>query len=362
MKKFRVGILGATGMVGQKFVQLLERHPWFDVVVVAASPQSAGKTYEEAVASRWKMDTAIPEKIKHLTVYAVENDLDEIVKRVDFVFSALDMDKEDIMRIEEAYASKEIPVVSNNSAHRWTEDVPMIMPEINPDHAKLIDIQRKNRGWKKGLIAVKPNCSIQSYVSILTSLKKFQPTNVHVVSMQAISGAGKNFETWPEMVDNVIPYICAEEEKSEKEPMRIWGEIKNKKIELAKTPVISATCIRVAVTNGHMASVSVSFEKKPTREQILEAIQNFNNPISTLNLPSAPKQLITYFEEENRPQTRLDRDLEHGMGISMGRLREDTHFDWKFIALSHNTVRGAAGGAILMAELLVKKGYIPNEN
>lgn len=361
-KKLRVGVLGATGMVGQKFIQLLENHPWFEVVAVAASPQSAGKTYGDAVASRWKMDTAIPEKIKHLTVYAVENDLDEVVKHVDFVFSALDMDKEDIKRIEEAYASKEIPVVSNNSAHRWTEDVPMIMPEINPEHVKLIDIQRTNRGWRKGLIAVKPNCSIQSYVSILTALKKFQPVNVHVVSMQAISGAGKTFETWPEMSDNVIPYIGGEEEKSEKEPMRIWGEITNDKIAIAETPKISATCVRVAASNGHMASVSVSFAQKLTKEQILEAVQHFSNPINDLHLPSAPKQLITYFEEENRPQTKLDRNIEHGMGISMGRLREDTHFDWKFIALSHNTVRGAAGGAILMAELLVKKGYITDED
>lgn len=358
MKKLQVGILGATGMVGQKFIKLLENHPWFDVVVVAASPHSAGKKYEEAVRDRWKMDKTIPEKIKNLKVYAVEDDLEKIAQQVDFVFSALDMEKDEIKKIEEAYASHEIPVVSNNSAHRWTEDAPMIMPEINPDHVKLIDIQRENRGWKKGLIAVKPNCSIQSYVSILTTLKKYKPTRVHVVSLQAISGAGKTFETWPEMVDNVIPYIGAEEEKSEKEPMRIWGELKNNSITPAITPQIAATCIRVAVTNGHMASVSVSFAEKPTREQIIESVKNFNNPISKLALPSAPKQLITYFEEENRPQTRLDRDIENGMGISMGRLREDKHFDYTFIALSHNTVRGAAGGAILLAELLVKKGYI----
>lgn len=358
MKKFKVGILGATGMVGQRFITLLENHPWFEVVLVAASPQSAGKTYEEAVKTRWKMDEPIPEKVKNLTVFAVEDDLEKIVKQVDFVFCALDLDKEQIKTLEIRYATAGIPVVSTNSAHRWTDDVPMLMPEINPEHISLIDIQRKNRGWKKGLIAVKPNCSIQSYVSILTALKQFKPQKVHVVSLQAISGAGKNFETWPEMVDNVIPYIGGEEEKSEKEPMRIWGELKDNTIEITKKPEIAATCIRVAATNGHMASVSVSFAIKPSKQQIIDAIKNFKNPLSDLNLPSAPKELITYFEEDNRPQTRLDRDIEHGMGISMGRLREDKHFDYTFIALSHNTVRGAAGGAILMAELLVNKGYI----
>lgn len=358
MKKFRIGILGSTGMVGQRFIQLLENHPWFDVVVVAASPQSAGKTYEESVKGRWKMDEPIPDKIKNLKVFAVEEDMQEIAKKVDFVFSALDMEKEDIQRVEEAYASLDIPVVSNNSAHRWTADIPMIMPEINPEHTKMIDIQRKNRGWKRGLIAVKPNCSIQSYVSVLTALREFIPKKVHVTSLQAISGAGKTFENWPEMVDNVIPFIGGEEEKSEKEPMKIWGKIKNKKFQLAQKPTISATCIRVAASNGHMASVSVSFAKNPSKEQILKAIKKFKNPISKFNLPSAPKEFIHYFEEDNRPQTKLDRNIEHGMGITMGRLQQDKHFDWKFIALSHNTIRGAAGGSILMAELLVKEGYI----
>lgn len=358
MKKLRVGILGATGMVGQQFINLLSNHPFFEVICVAASPQSSGKSFEEAVKGRWKIEATIPRYVRNLQVKAVERDMEEVAKEVDLVFSALDMEKDDIKKIEIAYAKLGIPVVSNNSAHRWTEDVPMIMPEINFNHLKLIDIQRKNRRWKKGLIAVKPNCSIQSYVSILTALKEFKPLRVQVASLQAISGAGKTFDTWPEMVDNVIPFIGGEEEKSEKEPLKIWAEIKNNKLVFARKPEISATCIRVAVSNGHMASVSVSFAKKPSRKQILNAIKKLGNPLKELELPSAPKQLIQYFEEENRPQTRIDRNFESGMGISMGRLQEDKHFDWKFIALSHNTIRGAAGGAILMAELLVKKGYI----
>jgi aspartate-semialdehyde dehydrogenase len=358
MKKYRVGILGATGMVGQKLLELLDKHPWFEVVTVAASPKSAGKKYSDVVADRWKMESPIPAKIKKLKLFAVEKDMKEIAKQVDFVFCALDMEKKDIQRIEEGYAALGIPVVSNNSANRWIDDVPMIMPEINPEHTELIDQQRKNRGWKKGLIAVKPNCSIQSYVSILTALKAFKPQRVHVVSLQAISGAGKTFETWPEMVDNVNPYIGGEEEKSEREPMKIWGDIKNGKINFAKKPDISATCIRVSVANGHMASVSVDFQKNPTKEEILDAIKNFANPISKLNLPSAPKHFIKYFEDDDRPQTKLDRDNERGMGISMGRLQKDKHFDWRFIALAHNTIRGAAGGAVLMAELLAKKGYL----
>ena len=357
MKKFRVGILGATGMVGQRFITLLEKHPWFDVVVVAASPQSAGKRYETSVKTRWKMTTAIPNSVKPLVIQSVKDDIEEIAKSVDFVFSALDMEKAEIREIEDAYAAHEIAVVSNNSAHRWTEDVPMIMPEINPEHVTIIDIQRKKRGLTKGFIAVKPNCSIQSYVSILTALKKFEPKRVDVVSLQAISGAGKIFESWPEMVDNVNPLIGGEEEKSEKEPMKIWGEIQNDNIVLAEAPSIAATCIRVPVTDGHMASVAVSFVKKPTKEQFIQAVEMFN-PLADLHLPSAPKQLMKYREEEDRPQTRLDRDYENGMGITFGRLREDKHFDWKFIALSHNTVRGAAGGAVLLAELLVKKGYV----
>lgn len=347
--EIKVGILGATGMVGQQFVKLLANHPWFKVVCVAASPQSAGKSYEEAVFGRWKLESDIPDNIKKLIVRTVEEDVVNIVRDVDLVFCALDMEKDKIKRIEEEYASRGVAVISNNSAHRWTIDVPMIIPEVNPQHVELINIQRQNRGWKSGLIAVKPNCSIQSYVIILTTLKKFNPQKVQVISLQAISGAGKTFADWPEMIDNVIPFIGGEEDKSEKEPLKIWGD--------SLKPVISATCIRVPVTNGHMANVSVSFETKPTREQILKNITEFN-PLSGLDLPSSPKTLIQYIEEENRPQTKLDRDYENGMGITMGRLQEDIHFDWKFVALSHNTIRGAAGGAILMAELLVKKGYV----
>lgn len=357
-KKLRVGILGATGMVGQRFIMLLVDHPWFEVVSVAASPNSAGKRFGDVVKSKWKMPSPIPQKVKNLIIRAVEEDFDKIVSEVDFIFCALDIDKDTIRDIENRYASADIPVVSNNSANRWTEDVPMIMPEINPEHVALIDIQRKKRRWKRGLIAVKPNCSIQSYVSILTALKKFEPKIVEVTSMQAISGAGKTFETWPEMVDNLNPFINGEEEKSEKEPMKIWGKIAGNKIVPAKKPSIIATCVRVPVADGHMASVSVKFGKKLSKEQILKAIKHFDNPLATLHLPSAPKQLIKYFEENDRPQTRLDRDYEHGMGITMGRLREDKNFCWKFVSLSHNTIRGAAGGAILMAELLTKKGYI----
>jgi len=356
--KLRVGILGATGMVGQRFVTLLSEHPWFEVVSVAASPNSAGKRYGDIVKNRWKMSSPIPEGVKDLVIRAVEDDLEIVAKEVDFVFSALDMDKDNIKDIEVRYASSDVPVVSNNSAHRWTADVPMIIPEINPQHAELIAIQRKNHGWKRGLIAVKPNCSIQSYVAVLTALKKFDPQEVQVVSMQAISGAGRTFETWPDMVDNVTPYISGEEEKSEKEPMKIWGELGSNKIISAKTPIIDATCIRVPVADGHMAAVSVSFDKKVTKEQLLDAIQNFDNPLSGLDLPSAPKQLINYFEEDDRPQTRLDRNYANGMGITMGRLRPGKIFDWEFVSLSHNTIRGAAGGAILMAELLVKQRYI----
>jgi aspartate-semialdehyde dehydrogenase len=356
--KLRVGILGATGMVGQRFVTLLADHPWFEVVTVAASPNSAGKTYGSVVKSKWKMASPIPPRVSKLIIKAVEDDFDEIVGQVDFVFSALDMDKEKIKEIEIRYASAGIPVVSNNSAHRWTDDVPMIIPEVNPDHVTLIDIQRKKRGWKRGLLAVKPNCSIQSYVGILTAWKKFDPKKVEVTSMQAISGAGKTFETWPEMVDNVNPFIGGEEEKSEREPMKIWGKISGYKIIPAKNPTISATCVRVPVADGHMASVLVTFGKKTTKEALLKAIREFQNPISGLGLPSAPKQLIHYFEQDDRPQSRLDRNYGNGMGISMGRLREGKHFDWEFVSLAHNTVRGAAGGAILMAELLVKRNYI----
>jgi aspartate-semialdehyde dehydrogenase len=357
-KKLKAGIIGATGMVGQRFITLLAGHPWFEVVCVAASPSSAGKSYQDAVAGRWKLSSALPDGVKDLVVRSVEDDLERIAGEADFVFCALDMDKEKIRELEVRYAAAGIPVVSNNSAHRWTVDVPMIMPEINPDHAALIDIQRKNRGWERGLVAVKPNCSIQSYVPVLTALQEFEPRVVDVVSMQAISGAGKTFETWPEMVDNVIPLIGGEEEKSEREPMKIWGEIKDGKVLPASSPIISATCVRVSASDGHMASVGVNFGKKPSRDDILSAIRDYRNPIASLDLPSAPKQFIKYFEEENRPQTRLDRDFENGMGITMGRLRPDKVFDWKFVCLSHNTIRGAAGGAILMAELLRAKGYI----
>lgn len=358
MKKLKVGILGATGMVGQRFVDLLSNHPWFEITCVAASPKSKGRLYKDAVENRWGLESEIPQQVKTLKVFSVVDDLKRIAREADLVFCALDMDKEEIKKIEIAYANEGIALVSNNSAHRFTEDVPMIMPEINPHHLQLIDIQRKNRGWDKGLIVVKPNCSIQSYVSILTSLKKFKPLKVRVVSLQAISGAGKTFESWPEMIGNVIPFISGEEEKSEKEPLKIWGEIKNNKLILAQKPQISATCIRVPVTDGHMVSVSASFGERPSKEDILSAIKKFRNPIARLHLPSAPKTFIRYFEEENRPQTKLDRNFEHGMGITMGRLQEDKNFDFRFIALSHNTIRGAAGGAILTAELLVEKGYI----
>jgi len=358
-QKLKVGILGATGMVGQRFVTLLNGHPWFEVVAVAASPNSAGKKYSEATEGRWKMDSPLPEKVGELVTMAVENDKKKIAGLVDMVFSAIEMDKEDIKRIEEEYAGMGVPVVSNNSAHRWTEDVPMLMPELNQEHAKLIDIQRKRRGWTSGLIAVKPNCSIQSYTSILTALFKYAPKRVFVTSLQAISGAGKRFEDWPEMVDNVIPYIGGEEEKSEKEPMKIWGKVEGDKLIVAEKPEIEATCIRVPVTDGHMASVAVTFENKPTREEILGAIKQFGNPLKDMDLPSSPKgDLITYIEGDDRPQTGKDRDAQNGMGISMGRLREGRQYDWQFVALSHNTLRGAAGGSVLMAELLVKRGYI----
>ncbi len=358
MNKIQVGILGATGMVGQRFVTLLANHPWFELVSLAASPNSAGKTYREATLGRWTMSQPIPETVADIVVHDVQADMQILASSVSLVFCALDLDKDTIKHIELAYANLGVAVVSNNSAHRWTDDVPMIMPEVNPGHITLVDIQRKNHGWQKGLIVVKPNCSIQSYVSILTALKEFAPTAVLVTSLQAISGAGKTFETWPEMVDNVIPLIGGEEEKSEREPLRIWGTLSGDTIIQATTPTISATCIRVPVTNGHMASVRVSFDKKPTKEQIIDAVRNYNNPIASLKLPSAPKQLISYFDEKDRPQAKLDRDIEQGMGISMGRLREDPHFGWQFVALSHNTLRGAAGGAVLVAELLVAKGYI----
>jgi len=357
MAKLKAAILGATGMVGQRFIQLLENHPWFEVAVVAASARSAGKTYEEAVGERWKMDTPMPEAVKKLVVMNV-SDVEEVASKVDFCFSAVDMTKEEIRAIEDAYAKAEKPVVSNNSAHRWTPDVPMIVPELNPEHIEVIEFQKKRLGTKKGFVAVKPNCSIQSYTPALFALSEFEPETVVATTYQAISGAGKNFKDWPEMVDNVIPYIGGEEEKSEQEPLRIWGHIENGQIVKAQSPVITTQCIRVPVSNGHMAAVFVNFKKKPTKEQILEAWANFKGVPQELELPSAPKQFIKYFEEDNRPQTKLDRDYENGMGVCMGRLREDSVYQWKFVGLSHNTLRGAAGGAVLMAELLKAKGYI----
>ncbi len=357
MAKLKAGILGATGMVGQRFISLLENHPWFEVAAVAASPRSAGKTYAEAVGDRWKMDTPMPAAVKDMVVMNV-NEVEAVAAKVDFCFSAVDMTKEEIKAIEEAYAKAEVPVVSNNSAHRWTPDVPMIVPELNPEHTDVIEFQKKRLGTKKGFIAVKPNCSIQSYTPALFALSEFEPETVVATTYQAISGAGKNFKDWPEMIDNVIPYIGGEEEKSEQEPLRIWGHIENGEIVKASSPVITTQCIRVPVTNGHMAAVFVNFKKKPTKEQILEKWANFKGVPQELELPSAPKQFIHYFEEDNRPQTKLDRDTEGGMAVCMGRLREDKLYQYKFVGLSHNTLRGAAGGAVLMAELLKAKGFI----
>jgi aspartate-semialdehyde dehydrogenase len=356
-EKLRAGIVGATGMVGQRFITLLENHPYFDLAALIASPRSAGKTYLEAVGDRWKMKTPIPERVKGMTVISSE-EIGKISELVDFVFCAVDMKKEEIKALEEAYAKAEIPVVSNNSANRWTPDVPMVIPEINDGHLAVIEAQKKRLGTKRGFIAVKPNCSIQSYVPALTPLLKFQPTTVIATTYQAISGAGKTFREWPEMIDNVIPYIGGEEEKSEREPLRVWGTVENGEIIPAKAPLITTQCIRVPVTDGHTAAVFVKFEKKPTREQILDAWKSFSGKPQQLGLPSAPKQFVTYFEEDNRPQAALDRDLYGGMGVSVGRLREDAYFDWKFVGLSHNTLRGAAGGAVLIAELLFREGYL----
>ena len=356
-QKLRVGILGATGMVGQRFISLLENHPWFEVVTLAASPRSAGKTYEEAVGGRWKMDTPMPEAVKKLVVMNV-NDVEHVASTVDFVFSAVDMSKDEIKAIEEAYAKTETPVVSNNSAHRWTPDVPMVVPEINPEHFAVIEFQKKRLGTKRGFIAVKPNCSIQSYAPVLTAWKEFEPYEVVATTYQAISGAGKTFKDWPEMEGNIIPFIGGEEEKSEQEPLRIWGKIENGVIVKATEPKITCQCIRVPVLNGHTAAVFVKFRKKPTKEQLIEKLENFKGLPQELNLPSAPKQFIRYMTEDNRPQVTLDVNYENGMGINVGRLREDSIYDWKFVGLSHNTVRGAAGGAVLCAETLVAKKFI----
>ena len=357
MEKMKVGVVGATGMVGQRFLMLLENHPYFEVAALAASARSAGKTYAEAVGDRWKMKAAMPEKYKNMIVHDAA-DIDEMKALVSFVFCAVDMKKDEIKALEEAYAKKEIPVVSNNSANRWTPDVPMVIPEINDAHLEVIEAQRKRLGTKRGFIAVKPNCSIQSYVPALTPLRKFGIKEVVATTYQAISGAGKTFKEWPEMIDNIIPYIGGEEEKSEKEPLRVWGTVENGAIVPANAPIITSQCIRVPVSDGHTAAVFVSFEKKPTKEEILEAWRTFRGKPQELGLPSAPEQFITYFEEDNRPQAKLDRDLYGGMGVSVGRLREDTVYDYKFVGLSHNTLRGAAGGAVLIAELLYREGYI----
>ena len=358
MKQYNVAVIGATGMVGQRFISLLEHHPWFHVTTLAASAHSAGKTYEQAVSGRWMMSTPIPEAAKSIVVKDAVADAEEIAHSVDFAFCAVDMKKDEIRALEETYAKYECPVMSNNSAHRFTPDVPMMIPELNDDHAQIIEAQRKRLGTKRGFVAVKSNCSLQSYVPALHPLKEWGITKVLACTYQAISGAGKNFETWPEMVDNVIPFIGGEEEKSEKEPLKIWGTVSDSEIIPASTPSITTQCIRVPVTDGHLAAVFVSFEKKPTIEEIKNAWKNFAGYPQQHNLPSAPKQFLTYFEEDNRPQTKLDRNLENGMGVSVGRLREDSQYDYKFVCLSHNTIRGAAGGAVLMAETLASKGYL----
>ncbi|MCU6696872.1 aspartate-semialdehyde dehydrogenase [Laedolimicola ammoniilytica] len=356
-KKLKVGILGGTGMVGQRFISLLENHPWFEVVTIAASERSAGKRYEDAVGGRWKMDTPMPEAVKDIIVMNV-NEVEKVAAGVDFVFSAVDMTKDEIRAIEEAYAKTETPVVSNNSAHRWTPDVPMIIPEINADHVQIIAKQKERLGTRRGFIAVKPNCSIQSYTPALKAWEEFEPYEVVATTYQAISGAGKTFKDWPEMVENIIPYIGGEEEKSEKEPLRVLGKYEDGEIKLAKEPVITCQCIRVPVLNGHTAAVFVKFRKKPTKEQLIEKLESFRGAPQELELPSAPKQFIRYMTEDNRPQVKLDVDYERGMGVSIGRIREDSVYDWKFVGLSHNTVRGAAGGAVLCAELLKAQGFI----
>ena len=358
MKKYNVGIIGATGMVGQRFSLLLENHPWFNVVALAASPRSAGKRYEDAVGAKWAMTSPIPAAMKDMVVMDATADVNKIASMVDFVFCAVDMKKDEIKALEEMYAKAECPVVSNNSAHRGTPDVPMVVPEINPDHIEIIKAQRERLGTKRGFIAVKSNCSLQSYVPALHPLMaEFGVTKALVCTYQAISCAGKTFETMPEIVDNIIPFIGGEEEKSEQEPLKIWGKIEGDKIVNATTPSITAQCLRVPVSDGHTAAVFASFEKKPTKEQMLEAWKNFSGVPQELELPSAPKQFLNYFEEDNRPQAKLDRNLEGGMAVSIGRLREDTQYDYKFVCLSHNTLRGAAGGGVLMAELLAAKGY-----
>ena len=360
MKQYKVGVIGCTGMVGQRFITLLENHPWFQLTAVAASARSAGKTYEEAASPRWAMDAPIPEEAKGLVILDAEADAAKLAEQVDFCFCAVDMKKEEIRALEEKYAKLECPIVSNNSANRWTDDVPMVVPEINAEHIRIIDAQRRRLGTKRGFVAVKSNCSLQSYVPALHPLLKYGLERALVCTYQAISGAGKTFQRWPEMVDNCIPYIGGEEEKSEQEPLKLWGHIDGGKIVKADAPLITAQCFRVACQDGHMAAVFMKFKDgcKPSIEQIKQDWASFRGPAQELELPSAPKQFLHYFEEPDRPQTRLDRNLEHGMAISLGRLREDTQYDYKFVGLSHNTLRGAAGGAVLLAELLCKEGYI----
>ena len=360
MEKYKVGLIGGTGMVGQRFVTLMENHPWFQLTCIAASPRSAGQTYEQAVANRWAMQGPIPEQAKSLVVLDAQADVEKIAGMVDFVFCAVDMKKDEIRALEETYAKAECPVVSNNSAHRWTDDVPMVVPEINPEHLDVIAAQRERLGTKRGFIAVKSNCSLQSYVPALHPLKKYGLESALVCTYQAISGAGKTFERWPEMVDNCIPYIGGEEEKSEREPMKLWGTVGEDKIIAATSPSITAQCFRVACQDGHMAAVFMSFPegKKPSIDEIKSVWAGFSGRAQELNLPSAPKQFLHYYEEENRPQTRLDRMTENGMAVNIGRLREDSQYDYKFVCLSHNTLHGAAGGAVLLAELLCAEGYI----
>ena len=355
---FRVGIVGATGMVGQRFATLLAEHPWFEVTALAASSRSAGKTYRDAVGERWAMSVTMPEKLADMTVLDAVADKEKVASMVDFIFCAVDMKKDEIRELEEDYARLECPVVSNNSAHRFTDDVPMVIPEINADHLEVIPAQRKRLGTKRGFVAVKSNCSLQSYVPALYPLSKFGFRRALVCTYQAISGAGKTFERWPEMVDNVIPYIGGEEEKSEQEPLKIWGEVKDGKIVPASSPEFTAQCLRVPVSDGHMAAVFADFDEKPSKEEILKAWAEFSGEPQKLSLPSAPKQFLHYFEEDNMPQTKNQRMLENGMAVSVGRLREDSQYDYKFVCLSHNTLRGAAGGAVLLAELLCAKGYM----
>lgn len=360
MKTYRVGIIGVTGMVGQRFSLLLDHHPWFTVTAIAASARSAGKKYTEAVEGRWAMTAPIPEYIKDMTVMDAA-DVKGVAAQVDFVFCAVDMKKDEIKALEEAYAKAECPVISNNSANRSTPDVPMIVPEINPEHAQIIEAQRKRLGTKRGFIAVKSNCSLQSYVPAIHPIKeKYKVNKVLACTYQAISGAGKTFERWPEMIDNVIPYIGGEEEKSEQEPLKLWGHIEGDRIVNADDVAITSQCIRVPVSDGHTAAVFMSFDTddKPTVEEIIDIWNHYQGRAQELKLPSAPKQFLHYFTEPDRPQIKSERNLENGMAVSIGRLRPDTQYDMKFVCMSHNTLRGAAGGAVLMAELLCAEGYM----